>query len=120
MERSCSIAAMEIVPGMGTTSRKVRPSLGDLSVPISMRLAFGLAAAPGVGVLEPDVVVVECVENLCFDFAIGGVDDACVWSIGKGSDVVVDGLERLVEVLGWRSRGEKGIKTKDAEEEAQS
>jgi hypothetical protein len=84
-------------------------------------LAFEEAAALAVGFLEPNVVVLERVEDFCFDFAIGGVNDAAVRSVGEGGDVLVDGLERLVEVLGWSGRKkEKRTNTEDTEEEAQS
>ena len=65
-------------------------------------LAFEKAAALAAGVLEPDVVVFEVVE-LGFEFAVDGVDDAAVGSVGEGGDFFVDGLEGLVEILGSRA-----------------
>src|SRR2546429_6509340 len=67
-------------------------------------LSFKDAAALSASVLDPDVVVLERVVDFCFHPAIDGINDAAVRSVGEGSDVFVDGLERLVEVLGAGGR----------------
>lgn len=60
-------------------------------------------AALAVGVLEPDVVVLEVV-LFGFDVAADGIDDATVGSEAEGGDFFVDILEGLVEVLGASAR----------------
>src|SRR5260370_23764301 len=63
-------------------------------------LSFEETAALAASVLDPDVVVLERVVDFCFHFAIDGIDDAAVGGVGEGGDLLVDGLEGLVEVLG--------------------
>ena len=76
-------------------------------------LSFEETAAFAAEVLDPDVVVLERVVDFCFHPAIDGINDAAVRSVGEGSDVFVDGLERLVEVLGagGRQRAAAGDET---------
>ena len=68
-------------------------------------MAFEKAAALAAGVLEPNVIVLELVE-LGLETAIDGVGDAAVGAEGEGGDFFVDGLERLVEILGAGRRQE--------------
>src|SRR5260370_18822829 len=67
-------------------------------------LPFEEAAAFAVGVLKPDVVVLKRVVDFCFHSAVDGIDDAAVGSVGEGGNFLVDGLERLVEILGFGGR----------------
>ncbi len=77
-------------------------------------LALQKATALTTGVLEPDVVVREVVE-LGFEVTMNGIYDAVVGSKGKGSNVFVDGLEGLIEILD-QGRGNGGAAQEDAEQ----
>src|SRR2546430_150435 len=77
-------------------------------------LAFEKTAALAVGVLEPGVIVLEVVE-LGFEVAMNGIDDAVVGSKREGSDVFVDGLEGLIEILG-EGGGNGAAAQEDAEQ----
>jgi hypothetical protein len=52
-------------------------------------LAFEQAAALAVGILEPDVIMLEVV-FLGFEIAMDGEGDAAIGGIGEGGDVFVD------------------------------
>src|SRR5207302_6084540 len=69
--------------------------------------SFEETAALAASVLDPDVVVLERIVNFCFHSAIDGIRDASIGGVSEGGDVFVDGLERLVEVLGGASRRKK-------------
>ena len=59
-------------------------------------------------------VVLESVEDFGFDFAIGGVDDAAVRSVGESGDFFVYVGDGLVEVLRGGGSGEvKEVKEVD-------
>src|SRR6266403_2442613 len=80
-------------------------------------LSFEETAALAAEVLNPDVVVLERVVNFCFHSAINGVNDAAVGGVGEGGDVLVDGLERFVEILG--AGGRQGTADEKTEQRAE-
>ena len=67
-------------------------------------LPFQESAALAASVLDPDVIMFERVVNFCFHSAIDGIGDASVRRVSEGGDVLVDGLERFVEILGLSGR----------------
>jgi hypothetical protein len=78
-------------------------------------LAFENAVALAVGFLEPDVVVFEIVE-LGFELVIDGKGDGVVGTEGESGDFLIDGTERIVEILGAGGRKkEKRINTEGTE-----
>ncbi len=79
-------------------------SVGEELIATSKFIALENAAALAIGVLNKDVVVLKVV-FFGFDVAADGVDDAAVGGEAESGDLVVDVLERLVEVLGARNRG---------------
>ncbi len=81
-------------------------------------LAFQETMAMAASILDPEVVVLEVV-LLGFELVIDGKGDSVVGTEGKRGDFVVDGTERVVEVLGAGGRGGKRINTEGTEEEAQ-
>jgi hypothetical protein len=92
--------------------------VGKEFVAASVFGAFEKAALLAVGFHEPDVVVLE-VEFFGFDVAADAVDDAAVRGKAEGGDLFVDGLERLVEILGvGGEREEKRFNTEDTEEKS--
>jgi hypothetical protein len=83
-------------------------------------LAFEKTSALAVRVLNPDVVVLEVVK-LGFEAVIDGKSDGVVGTEREGGDFVVDGMKRIVEVLGLGGNAdekkEKDTKEEEAEEE---
>jgi hypothetical protein len=105
---------------VGRPAERIDDVAEELGAAIEL-LTFKEAAALAVRFLEPDIVVVEVVE-FGFEATMNRIGDAAVGGEGEGGDVLFDGLERLVEILG-AGRGrekEKRINTRDKEKEAQS
>lgn len=80
-------------------------SIGEKRVAAIEFVALEQTAALAVGVLDPDIIVLQIV-FLGFDVAAHGIDDAAVGSEREGGNFVVDILERFVEVLSASLRNE--------------
>jgi len=76
--------------------------------------AFEDAAALAVGVLNPDVVVLEIV-FFVVNVAADAESDATVGRDGEGGEFFVDGEGGFVELLGGGTKNETGIYTENAE-----
>src|SRR5205085_6312029 len=95
--------------------REIAEELVAARVFLTLEKAVAMAAS----ILDPDVVVLEVVA-LGFQFVIDGKGDGVVGTEGEGGDFVVDGAERILEVLGASGRGEerekKNINAENPEE----
>src|SRR5215472_12582579 len=110
----------EKVVSVGRPAKRIH-QVAEKSIAARVFLAFEKTAAlAAIRFLNPDIVVLEVVE-FGFDVVVGGEGEAPVGSEGEAGDFFVDGLERLVEVLGaGGTREEKRCNTEDTEEDAQS
>src|SRR5262249_7429145 len=90
--------------------------VGERAVAARELLAFENAFALAAGVDDPDVVVLE-VEFLDLEALIHTECDTPIGPEGEGSDFIVDGLHRLVELRRrCRWRGGSGTRTSGSEE----